>query len=70
MYIHTYSGFTDAELLKLVNEQNIIMDTHEDYSPMRSDKTKGMLDKAEIAKGLYIYVYVCMYVCINVCLGE
>lgn len=37
--------------MKLVNEQNYIMDNHEDYAPMRSEKTRGMMDKSEIAKG-------------------
>ena len=45
-------GFTDHELLTLVNKQNEIMDFHEDYAPMRPEgKTGGMGNKEQIAKG-------------------
>lgn len=37
----------------LVNKQNEIMDYHEDYAPMRSDKTVGLMGgKEQIAKGV------------------
>jgi hypothetical protein len=45
------NGFTDAELLKQVNLQNEIMDTHEDYAALRG-KGKGvsMRDKKQLAE--------------------
>lgn len=47
-------GFTDEQLLALVDKQNDIMDHHEDYAALRSVNTKvgGKGDKTQIAKGV------------------
>ncbi len=45
-------GFKDDELLAQVEEQNRIMDEHEDYAALRSDGKPGNIkEKVQIAKG-------------------
>lgn len=52
--IEPINGFTDEQLLALVNKQNEIMDTHEDYAALRgiTKVTDKMQTKVQIAKGM------------------
>lgn len=50
--VEPLTGFTDDQLLYQVNEQNRIMDEHEDYAALRSAGKEGNIkNKEQIAKG-------------------